>query len=606
MSGDYFFTFRRNFELYATGGWIAGAVAGAFHATQSSFPQAPFWIMAAFCLLMAFHRGALAWRVHNGTRGLKGKPLSFISPERLRAMLAFRDKGKTHIFLGYGFEWDQRHTQKTSEILSRDKDGLLPESTSIGWSWIHGLERSEQRIWQPIVDTKGHTLVVGTTGSGKTRTFDLLVTQAVLRDEAVFIIDPKGDKDLCETARRACAIAGKPERFLYFHPGFPEESHALDPLANFNRPTELASRIAELIPAETGANPFKAFGQMALNNVVQGLILAGEQPNIVNIRRYLESGSDGLVIRAVASWAEAHLPQWRTKAEPYLARSDDRKAKATGMMKFYYQELQPIAPSSDLEGLLSMFQHDRDHFTRMIASLFPVLNMLTSGSLGPLLSPPKNDTETTPSNTASIIRFGSVAYLGLDSLTDSMVGSAIGSILLSDLAAVAGDRYNYGVGTRPVTIFIDEAAEVINDRFIQLLNKGRGAGIKMVVATQTFADFAARTGSAEKARQVLGNVNNVIALRVLDAETQKYFSDGLPMTKVKGLIRDQSTSAGADDPLVYSASAGERMVEQPTELFPPALLGNLPNLEFVAKLSGGRVWKGRVPILGGARPGSLV
>jgi conjugal transfer pilus assembly protein TraD len=245
-----------------------------------------------------------------------------------------------------------------------------------------------------------------------------------------------------------------------------------------------------------------------------------------------------------------------------------------------------------------MFQHDRDHFTRMIASLFPVLNMLTSGSLGPLLSPPKHDTETTPSNTASIIRFGSVAYLGLDSLTDSMVGSAIGSILLSDLAAVAGDRYNYGIGTRPVTIFIDEAAEVINDRFIQLLNKGRGAGIKMVVATQTFADFAARTGSVAKARQVLANINNVIALRVLDAETQKYFTDGLPMTKVKGLIRDQSTSAGSSDPLVYSASAGERMVEQETELFPPALLGNLPNLEFVAKLSGGRVWKGRVPILG--------
>jgi hypothetical protein len=56
-----------------------------------------------------------------------------------------------------------------------------------------------------------------------------------------------------------------------------------------------------------------------------------------------------------------------------------------------------------------------------------------------------------------------VAYIGLDSLSDGMVGSAIGSILLADLASVAGDRYNYGVNNWPVNIFVDEAAEVIND-----------------------------------------------------------------------------------------------------------------------------------------------
>jgi hypothetical protein len=99
--------------------------------------------------------------------------------------------------------------------------------------------------------------------------------------------------------------------------------------------------------------------------------------------------------------------------------------------------------------------------------------------------------------------FGQMAM----SNSDSMVGSAIGSILVADLAAVAGDRYNYGVNLTPVNVFIDEAAEVVNDPFIQLLNKGRGADLRLTVATQTFADFAARTGSEAKARQVLGNIN---------------------------------------------------------------------------------------------------
>jgi conjugal transfer pilus assembly protein TraD len=39
-----------------------------------------------------------------------------------------------------------------------------------------------------------------------------------------------------------------------------------------------------------------------------------------------------------------------------------------------------------------------------------------------------------------------------------MVGSAIDSILLTtDLAAVAGNRYNYGVSEWPVDVFVHEA-----------------------------------------------------------------------------------------------------------------------------------------------------
>ena len=190
-----------------------------------------------------------------------------------------------------------------------------------------------------------------------------------------------------------------------------------------------------------------------------------------------------------------------------------------------------------------------------------------------------------------------MAYIGLDSLTDAMVGSAIGSLLLSDLTAVAGDRYNYGVENRPVNIFIDEAAEVVNDPFIQLLNKGRGAKMRCVIATQTFADFAARTGSEAKARQVLGNINNLIALRVMDAETQQYITDNLPKTRLQYIMQTQGMSSNSDSPALFTGNHGERLMEEEGDMFPPQLLGQLPNLEYIAKLSGGRVIKGRIPIL---------
>lgn len=123
---------------------------------------------------------------------------------------------------------------------------------------------------------------------------------------------------------------------------------------------------------------------------------------------------------------------------------------------------------------------------------------------------------------SKIIRGNKVVYIGLDSLADSTVGSAIEfHHARPDLAAVAGDRYNYGIEPlTPVNLFIDEAAEVLNQPAIQLMNKGGGADFRVTIATQTFADFASRLGIENKARQVLANTNNKIALRVLDSETQ--------------------------------------------------------------------------------------
>ncbi len=98
-------------------------------------------------------------------------------------------------WLGWGFDWGQRHAQLAYEILKRDVSGIIPtDHGRMGAAWVHGLEVKESEVFQPISHTAGHTLIVGTTGAGKTRLFDILVTQAVLRGEAVIVIDPKVTK----------------------------------------------------------------------------------------------------------------------------------------------------------------------------------------------------------------------------------------------------------------------------------------------------------------------------------------------------------------------------------------------------------------------------
>lgn len=434
-----------------------------------------------------------------------------------------------------------------------------------------------------------------------TRLFDLLITQRILAGESVVVLDPKGDKELRENMKRACEFMGDPDKFISFHPGFPHESVRLDPLANFSRPTELASRIAALIATSSGGEVFKDFGQMAMNNIIQGLLLIDARPSLTRIRRYLEGGTESLVLQAVSNYIERAATDFQRDFSEVMTRVDDAPTfkKAAVAVRFYRDKVMQDKPNSDLEGLLTMFEHDKAHFSKMVASLLPIMNMLTSGDLGPMLSPERTDQDDPRPiyDTRKITERNKVAYVGLDSLTDAMVGSAIGSMFLSDLTAVAGDRYNYGSDLRPINIFVDECAEVINDPLIQLLNKGRGAKLRLFVATQTIADFQARLGDASKATQVLGNINNNISLRVLDPDTQSYITDNLRLTRVKYVMRTQGMSSDSSDPALFGGNHGERLMEEEAPLLQPQLLGYLPNLEFVAKISGSRVVKGRLPIL---------
>lgn len=581
---------------------MAGAWAGASALTLAialvlPVPANVAAAIALACAAAGAYRVKQAWARSAEASKLRTAEKEFIDiPALIRT--AQRACARGACWLGKGFQWTDIEASKMYAAINDGMAAAMKKETrgADGAYWLHALDKEDDvAIDLSVLD--GHTLIVGATGVGKTRLYDLLVSQAIVRGEPVVIIDPKGDQGLAGNARRICESLGEPERYVYFHPAHPEKSACIDPLRNWNRKTELASRIAALIPSETGADPFTAFSWKVLNDIVNGLIATGQRPNLVQLRRYVEGGADDLLLRALRAHFKAHVPDWKSRVSAFVKQVKGNQLLA--YISFYKEIVIHDAPSVELDGLISTYEHNREHFQKMVASLIPILSMLTSDKLAELLSPdfsPGHDRVVT--DMARVIRSGKVLYVGLDSLQDPTVGSAIGSILLADLTAVAGDRYNYGIhDSKPVNVFIDEAAEVINQPTIQLLNKGRGAGFRMFIATQTFADFAARLGDENRARQVLANTNNKITLRVLDAETQKYIADGIPKIRVKSLTVKYGHTIDSKLADSYTASYNEQARDEEADLIPPAMLSELPPLHYFARFSGGKTVKGRIPIL---------
>ena len=590
----YEFLLRRNYEILAFLAWVIGGLGVYWLYLNASYPLSVLKITGVVIGCAGL------WRGIEGLAKIKKNKLLIGKKRRLwitswRESLTRAEKSKNGgkktrgtVWFGRGFPWTQEEVQQATEILKKADSKFLQDSRG---RWIHGIGVALDKEKDLTVKgelLEGHTLIVGSTGTGKTRLFDLLISQAIYRGESVIIIDPKGDASLRENTRLACERIGEGERFAFFHPTPSKSGVRIDPLKNFQKGEELASRVAALIPSETDADPFTAFGWMAINSVVGGLTYLDARPNLLKLRRYIEGGPDELVRQVLYKFFTIHQPG---KTLPPKLEDVVRQ----------YQQLPELEKVTEVDGVVNQYLHNREHFHKMVASLLPILSMLTSGATGSLLSPDPDDGDPRQIlDSATVIEKNMVLYIGLDNLSNSTVGSAIGSIMLADLTAVAGDRYKrYGDGQKPpsVNIFIDEAAEVINDPAIQLLNKSRGAGFRVAIATQTLADLEVRTGTQAGARQAIGNTNNWIVLRVIDGETQKYIAEALPKTAVKSLEMGYRSASSSTSPLDFSGTYTESLKEEETELFPAALLGILPNLHCFCRLNDGSTWKCELPIL---------
>lgn len=602
-------TWRPAVELWPAAAWSFTAISALGLTVSSITPSVPALPIGLAAGILAVLRLRSALSVLKDRASLAGSALELISSRSfarrlLRARCDMAGKGNNETFapvwFGLGFDWGPEHAQKLYELSKIDVNRLLParalcklltgtepkDSRTVGLSAIDGLESRKKDIWVSEKTLEGGTLIVGTTQAGKGVLLTSLVTQAILRGESVIVIDPKMSSRLQNAVTAAAKLAHRSPP-LFFHPNHPEGLR-INPLTHFERPSEIASRITAVM---SDSGPFTSFAWSAVNVVVDLLVHVGRTPSIAAIESVLTGDFEDLLLEAaeldcgedyfdmLVSEAKVKGKKGREGVLDVLdrARAEERLSEAT------------------LKGAAT-YAHDPVHFSKITASLMPVLAMLTSGALRQTLSP--RDDDPLAMSLSEIIAQRKILYVCLNSLPDPTVAGAIGSMLLADLASCAGERYNNtSISRNTVSLFVDECANTISRSLIEILNKGAESGLRTTCAMQTVADLAARLGSTDEARMALGNFNSLVALRTKDRLTQEFVAETFGRTYIANTAATLTSASDTAHPGHFTAGASRQITASREEIIPSDVLGKLPNCEFFASLAGGRLIKGRTPIL---------
>jgi conjugative coupling factor TraD (TOL family) len=477
----------------------------------------------------------------------------------------------------------------------------------------------EEQVLLPLSERVGHTLVMGTTRVGKTRLAEILIEQDIRRgDGPVIVFDPKSDAGLLTRMYMAAKREGREDDMYIFHLGFPEISARYNAVGNFSRITEVASRIAGQLSAEGNSAAFKEFAWRFINIVAKALVSLGQRPDYNNILRYV-TDIEPLFIEYMEWWLPRNMEYGWIEDINDLTRDVEKQYRSNPRMQKHtsprteairkYIEQSGISDSIII-GLVSALRYDRTYFDKLVASLLPLLEKLTTGKIGKLIAPDYLDPgdQRPIFDWTQIIRKKGIVYVGLDAMTDTEVAAAVGNSMFSDLVSTAGYIYKHGYehgmlsgakNTMPkISLHADEFNELMGDEFLPMVNKSGGAGMQITAYTQSRGDIEARLGNKAKARQVEDNFNNLIMLRVKGPETAELLTKQLPEVEIsqKMTVSGASDSSDTENNIDFTSSTQDRISMLRVPMLEPSHITTLPKGQAFCLLDGGHLWKVRLPL----------
>ncbi|WP_052959656.1 type IV conjugative transfer system coupling protein TraD [Photobacterium kishitanii] len=524
-------------------------------------------------------------------KNLKKLPTYVIRPQDI-------PKSPDYLIIGKGFDWLPKHTQRLYDANSTEGKELLEDSMwymygrriqqwasttkrayflakllnkqSILNPWkplppvggstlVHGIELDETTIVLDQDERNGHTGVYGTTRVGKTRVCEYYIAQdCSKKNNVVVCVDPKGDQGLF----KRCFIEAKRNNrnFYFIHLGFPDVSCRYNAIGSFSRISEVATRATSGISGEGSSAAFKEFCWRFANIISQARVRLGERPSyeqlaqdIVDIEPLYQRYFLWFMRNKYPStdWEkELRILEKSKEFKPSkVMMGKQRRSAAIDNIITKRKIFDPV-----LAGLLSCVRYDKTYFDKIVASLLPQLERLTSGRLSELISPDYSDLDDNRPiiDWMTIIRQNAVVYVGLDAMTDIATSSTFANAFFADLLSTSGFLYKHGYelglygGNKGLLPTIDMHNDEFNEYcgcFGPLLNKAGGSGIRTTNYTQVRSDLVVGTQSPDKAAVLEGNMNTLIMMRVKGKQTAELLTDQI----AKCQINQFTTVSGAND-----------------------------------------------------------
>lgn len=621
------------------------------------------WGVAALAGYFGWVRCKQAMYVLRYQHGMKYYKVTQVAPHKIPV-------GPGEYYLGEGFEWTQKHTQRKRDATRTDAYPFVrpsPTETALrklGSQWVmqaqakgaqanaalraaafvarwdswlnplqahpdlggspvlHGVGGLDERpITMRQTSRTGHMIVLGTTRVGKTRKLEMLATQDIHVGHVVIVVDPKGDADLMLRLYAEARRAGRESQFYLFHLGYPEISARYNGIGNFSRITEVAGRATNALPSSGNSAAFKEFSWRFTNIVAQAQVALGRVPTYETLLADV-TGIDPLfmdyalmVFRTKA--AQGQFTDYQERLEHLAGLIEKKKAPVPRSLADRPIELVAMfllikeARITDkvLTGLAAAFSYERSFYEKIIASLGPFLEKLTSGAVGKLISPDYFDPDDKRPifDWMSIMRQGGIVYAGLDALSDAVVSSAVGNSMLADLVSVGGKLYKTGLDPHhpegrivlpTVCCHFDEVNEIAGPEFVPMVNKLGGSGFRITAYTQSMFDIEAKVGDKAKAGQILDNFNHLVMLRVRSVTTANLLAEQVPQVDVVHLtpMSGVSDSAAEGTGVDFTSRNNDIVTTTKVAMIEAADILELPQGQAFALLEGNRRFKLRIPL----------
>ncbi|MDA8417133.1 MAG: DUF853 family protein [Betaproteobacteria bacterium] len=343
-------------------------------------------------------------------------------------------------------------------------------------------------------DLRLHTSILGATGTGKTVLLTTMITQFIRNGWGVLLLDMKFDPAMFRSAWATACICGREKDFKLLSPfGVESERGVLgeygtcsyNPLLGIDSPIAATAAILKAAAKDKAGDAYwEGVKEGIVDTLVRAFLSTGLPYSFKDLWAALESPTALGRLLNISKDPEANLilADWLSKVNHY-----DPRVRA-----------------------------DHDKYVQGAKMFFRTLG---TGTLGTLLNSYDSDVSL-----KKAYRDNQIIWAVLPSLQIDHTAKSMGKLILSELRYLAGEIQATMETRKPFLVVVDEFENFVFPGMTDLFDKGRGAGISMVIANQSPAQIDLEH-SKEMRAVITANTRNKIVMATEDPDIAKFFAE---------------------------------------------------------------------------------